>query len=107
MQLGTPIANDAVRPTRAGKLRVALLGGLVVAAYFVAPASVPAGGRSGPLLRSTFERPNSRKLLVPDKDTIEPLGWIYSCSGRRQVLPKQLPHVDEYHSCGVVPSRFR
>jgi len=40
MQLGTPIANDAVRPTRAGKLRVALLGGLVVAAYFVAPASV-------------------------------------------------------------------
>jgi hypothetical protein len=42
MQLETPINQEqgSVRPTRSGKLRVALLGGLVVAVYFAAPSSV-------------------------------------------------------------------
>jgi hypothetical protein len=42
MQLETPInvEQGSVRPTRSGKLRVALFGGLLVAAYVAAPTSV-------------------------------------------------------------------
>ena len=61
-----------MRPTRVGKLRVALLGGLVVAAYFVAPASVPAGGRSGPEDHQNPIEKSSGQLIVKSISTSPP-----------------------------------
>ena len=55
--------RGSVRPTRSGKLRVALLGGLVVAVYIAAPSSVRASSARALLAEIHLELTQFTKIV--------------------------------------------